>query len=324
MDKHQKIENLMNEGFEALDSLDADKAIKIGKKLKKLRHSSAFEILALGYHQNDKPEKSIEVLKEGVSVAPNVWLLWQLLGNYQSDFENFDEAQRCYSEALKCKDNDANSIKYNSAMAYSREKKYADAEIQINSIDFSALVNDEYYKLLILSCAEKVCILNNLGKFSEALELGKKVLSVEYDVDDLRDELAILYTSHAETLYQLKQNKEALEYLFNSIELDKKNKRTGYLIREIENKFSKSAKYYRIMIEGVWPEPFEGETTKPGFYTSYDVVAENIDQAFELIKRFEPDYVHDTLKIEESEILEENYNEPIGIYSAYPYSFFTE
>ncbi len=37
----------MNEGFEALDSFDADKAIKIGKKLKKLRHSSAFEILAL-------------------------------------------------------------------------------------------------------------------------------------------------------------------------------------------------------------------------------------------------------------------------------------
>ncbi len=78
------------------------------------------------------------------------------------------------------------------------------------------------------------------------------------------------------------------------------------------------------MIEGIWPEPFEGETIKPGFYTSYNVVAENIDQAFELIKRFEPDYVQDSLKIEESEILEDGYNEPIGIYSANTYSFFTE
>ena len=115
-----------------------------------------------------------------------------------------------------------------------------------------------------------------------------------------------------------------MEFLFYSVELDKKNKRTAFLIREIENRFSKSSNYYRIIIKGVWPEPFESETTKPGFYTSYDVVAENIDQAFELIKRFEPEYVRDSLKIEETEILEENHNDPIGIYSANSYSFFTE
>jgi tetratricopeptide (TPR) repeat protein len=324
MDKHQKIEKLMDEGFEALYSFNSDKAIIIGKKLKQLRHSSAFEILALGYNQIDKPEKSIEVLKEGVSVAPDVWLLWQLLGNYQSDTENFAEAQRCYCEALKCKGNDANAIKYNSAIAYSREKKYSDAETQINSIDFNQLENDVNYKLLILSYAEKICIQNKLGKLIKAFELGKEVLVAKYDVDDFRDELAVLYTSHAETLYQMKQNKKALEYLWYSVELDKKNKRTSSLIREIENRFSKNTKYYRIMIQGVWPEPFEGESIKPGFFTSYDVVADDNEQAFELIKRFEPDYVQGSLKIVESEVLEERPNEPIGIYSAGSYSFFTE
>ena len=83
------------------------------------------------------------------------------------------------------------------------KKRYVDAETQINSIDFSELENDEYHKLLILSYAEKICIQNKLGKLSEALKLGKKVLSAEYDVDDFRDELATIYTSHAETLYQL-------------------------------------------------------------------------------------------------------------------------
>ncbi|MBN2384655.1 hypothetical protein JXQ70_17410 [bacterium] len=324
MDKEQKCNKLMDQGLDALDSFNTKEAIKIGKKLKKLRQTSAFEILALAYHQDEKPDKSIEVLKEGLKVAPNVWVLWQLLGNYQSDSGNYDEAHKCYKMALGCEYKDESSIKYNSAIAYSRENKYADAENEIDSIDLDKLEYEKYYKLLILISSEKINILNNLNKLKESYSFGRAALGKEYDVDGYRDELASLYTAHAETLWLSNNNEKALEHLWYSIKLNKKHKRTGFLIREIENKFSKNAKYYRIMIEGIWSEPFEGETEKPGFFTSYDVVAENIEQAFELIKRFEPYYVQDSLKIKESEILEENSSDPIGIYSANSYIFFTE
>lgn len=39
----------MQRGFQCLEDDDLDEAIRIGLELKELRHSSAFEILALAY-----------------------------------------------------------------------------------------------------------------------------------------------------------------------------------------------------------------------------------------------------------------------------------
>ena len=47
-------ESLMEEGFELLGQDDTEGAIKIGKRMKKMKHSSAFEILALAYGYKDK------------------------------------------------------------------------------------------------------------------------------------------------------------------------------------------------------------------------------------------------------------------------------
>ncbi|MCI0421586.1 MAG: hypothetical protein L0312_20565, partial [Acidobacteria bacterium] len=77
----EEVERLMNEGFAALENCSVKRAIKIGQRLKKMRHSSAFEILALAHDLDDDPNKAIEVLEEGVCKAPTAWRLWQLLGN---------------------------------------------------------------------------------------------------------------------------------------------------------------------------------------------------------------------------------------------------
>jgi hypothetical protein len=70
-------------------ALTADpNALEIGKKLKSMKYSGGFEIMAMAYADDDQKDKAIECLEEGVKTCPDVWILWQMLGNYRSDQDN--------------------------------------------------------------------------------------------------------------------------------------------------------------------------------------------------------------------------------------------
>ncbi len=323
--KQEEIANkLMDEGFEAIENFQYEEAIKIGEKLKKIKHSSAFEILALAYHQEDNNPKAIEILQEGVRVAPVVWRLWQLLGNYQSENQLYEESQNSFQKARECPDPDLNSISYNSSLEYLKGGNYKEAKNQCSLVDCSQLKAEGDHELLIFVLSLNISISNNLGQFEESKTIFNSTLSEKIDFDSYNQAVSDLYTSYAETLFKTGNSKEALEYLWKAIELHKNNGRASWLIREIEGRFSENSKYFRILIEGVWHQPFEGESENPGFYTSYDVVADTLDDALDLIKRFEPTDIEHSLKIDEHEILENIPENPQGIYSTSGYSFFTE
>jgi len=92
------------------------KAIKIAGQLEKLRFSSAFEIAAQAYSGLENLEKAVSILERGVNLAPDVWLNWQLLGNYLSDLQRFEDAASAYQNALKCPKAQAGSIQLNQAI----------------------------------------------------------------------------------------------------------------------------------------------------------------------------------------------------------------
>jgi len=322
--KVKDISILMSKGFDAVENCEIKKAIKIGKKLKKLRHSSAFEILAMAYHSDNKLQKAIKTLQEGVKCAPNVGILWQLLGNYQSENFNFDEAQIYYQKALSCSDYPADSIKYNSALAYLNSKEYEKAANECDLIDLNKLQKDENYKLFVLSTALKIEILNCQKHFGEANEISKSILEKNWDTDILHEEIAYFYASHAETLINIEKSNDAITFLWKSIELDKNQKKAQWLIREIENRYSENSKYFRILIEGTWSAPFEGEKSVPGFFTSYDVVADSLEDALNYIKKFEPAEISNSLKISKFEEFENDPENPQGVYKSNGYAFFKQ
>ncbi len=70
------------------------------------------------------------------------------------------------------------------------------------------------------------------------------------------------------------------------------------------------------MVRGRWPEPFAGEAVPPGFFASYEVVAETPDEALKFILPFEPEVVRGTLVLEDCEVGESAANEPKGVYGA--------
>jgi tetratricopeptide (TPR) repeat protein len=324
MSKENKAQKLMDAGFEAIENFDHKKALKIGSKLKNMRHSSAFEILALAYYEKDEISKAVDILTEGVGVAPDVWRLWQLLGNYQSELDLFERAHKSYQKARECPHSDINSISYNSSLAYLKEGKYAEAKNEYKFIDFNKLKDEENFELLILASSLLVDIKNKLGEFEEAATVFNSLYRQKIDFESFNEATSQLISSHAETLWKTGYSEKALKCLWEAVALDKKKEKASWLIREIEGKYSTESKYFRVLIEGKWPQPFEGESKRPGFYTSYDVVADSIEDAITYIKRFEPKETEDTIKVEEFKILESSPDNPQGIYDAGGYAFFTE
>lgn len=314
MKNSDNVDKLMKEGFEALDIFDTKKAIKIGKKLKSLRHTSAFEILALAYADEEKLKKAIKTLEKGVKIAPEIWRLWQLLGNYRSDNKEYEKAQICYNKALECSVNDPASIRYNSSISYSRQEKYLEAEKQIKLIDIKGLINErEEHGLALSIYSQHISILNKLKKYKKAIKIASGVVKKKWN-DLYTAELAAVYTAHADTLRLSDNKEEALTILWKSIELNHQNPDTLYLIRQIENKSSKSAKYYRILIEGIWLKELQDDDEKQGFFINYYVVGENLEQALTFIKRVEPKDHYSSISINEHEIIQEDCKELLGVY----------
>ena len=94
------------------------------------------------------------------------------------------------------------------------------------------------------------------------------------------------------------------------------------LIREVEERVSKSAKYFRIMVEGQWAWEADEDSGPLGFYTTYDVVAENADEAFRFVSRFEPSEVRASLRLESTEEIEARPDDPKGVYKVTGYHLF--
>jgi len=307
-----KVESLKEQAYEYLDAYDTKKAVKIGKKLKRLRHSSAYEILALAHQMDGNTGKAIKVLEKGTKLAPGVWLLWQLLGNLFSDEKRFAEAQSCYGSALSCEGVNLSSVHYNSALALTRAAKF---KLALGKLDE---VTDPRFRL-------KAAALR-IDSLLEAREFGKDYASIDMDFEDTEEinDMSSLNASLAKAYWRLGENRPARAYTLESIRLDKHQEEARWLLREIDGKKSQESKHFHIIIEGEWHSPLDGDSECPGFYTSYDVIAENQRQAFEYLRVFEPEEIRSSLKIDEAKAIEDRPGEPQGVYSTCGYAFYCE
>ena len=308
-----EIENLSARGFELLRGYDYAGAVKVGKQLEQLRYSSCFEILALAYAGMDKRETAITTLERGVKRAPNVWLLWQLLGNYYSDEKSFDRAYHAYARALKCDHADASSIHLNWAIALSRKEDYQAA------LDLLEKVVDPAIHRRRIDIT--LSILNSLACFEEASVLAMEILNDEPSEDCQLE--SRIHAHYALAIWKGSANREmALEESWQAIALDKTNERAMCLIREIENSRSDKAILYHLLVEGRLNDPVNSEEAPQGFFSTYQVVADDLDEALELASRFEPEDIRSTLRISESKVLKHQTDEPKGVYFCSGYCLF--
>jgi tetratricopeptide (TPR) repeat protein len=252
---------------------------------------------------------AVQTLQEGVETDPKNWTLWYWLGNHYADADRIDDSREVFQKALECPDVERSIVHLSIAMAFCQQEKYAEGLEHVEKIEDDSL--------WLRGQALKIDSLINLERQDEAIALGKEILGKTKVDDDSRGHLARIQSLVGCAIWGAKKDREAaLQHAWKAIETDRSDPTALWLIREIENRTSPSAKYMRLLIEGAWevsPDPDAGE---PACYTIYDVVADDREEALRYIAPFEIGTVPEEVNVKRCEILEGECAKRKGVYGA--------
>ncbi|MFA6564644.1 MAG: hypothetical protein WCV00_22250 [Verrucomicrobiia bacterium] len=327
------VKRLRAKASQCIEQFEYKRALKVGRKIERLRHTSGFEIMAQAYWAMDQRKKAIVILKKGVKKVPDLWLLWDQLGCYCSDQGQYGQAMKAFKRAGGCPGADISTVRFNMALVYVRQRR---PEAALETIRSIRMLGSGVLAINLASL--KVQILTKIKRFRAALRLANRTLwrakrlrlsaainSIISPHETGAEVLSRLYVDRA-TAYWCGTNnrKRCWVDLMRAIELNRTNAGAMSLMREVEHQVSPAAKYMRVLIQGLWHRPLVGERRRPGFFTTFDVVADDPDEALKLICRFEPPRVRPTLRIEECRVLARRPTYPKGVYDVLGYAFFTK
>lgn len=162
-----------------------------------------------------------------------------------------------------------------------------------------------YEQVLASDAADSVAkahALSELDRHDEAIAIAREALE---DAED-DEERARLQYSIAYALWSKGDAAAALAAAWQSIALHPSNEDAMWLIRELERRQSKKALQFRLIVEGT----LGGRR----FLVTYEVVADDDEEARELARRFEPQVARETLLFDEVKKLGKAGDLPKGVY----------
>lgn len=317
MDTLQRATKLMQKGFSCLDEHCYAEALKIGRELKKLRYSSAFEILALAYLRSDKLLKAIEVLEDGVSKAGRVWILWELLGNCYSDAGRFAKAEKAYQKALQLEGCDHDVIHLNRAIAFNRAGKHTDAKSALR------FVRSPRLRRRADACRIRTALKLGDAKSARQLALSLSRCRPMRKENHDRESESEIFLSCAVTLKDSPDTKgKALRLAFRAVEVQPNNAEALALIREILQRKTACRLLFRLLIHGVWDAPIGKSSVPSGFFRTVEVAAAAQPAAFRYAKAFFPKAVRKSLSIEKTKTFDDSALALDGVYFLSGYAFY--
>lgn len=294
MEAARRLNNLIERGFAALETGAYRESIRIGTVLKKLRHSSAFEILALAYLKQNKLARAIRVLEEGVAKAGRAWILWELLGNCYSDAGRYQKAEQTYQKALRVERCNRDVIHLNRAIAFDRAGKLSAAKYALRLISAPRLGRR--------AAACRIRIELELGN----MNVARRLASLLARQSPRKDEN---YDSKTESEVQLAcamglRTSAATKAMALRCAMKAADKWPGNIdalatIRELQNKNSGKARAFRFLVRGVWTGSVGKGHRPAGFYRTVEAAGSDQIDAFRYAKPFFPKRVRKTLSIEE-------------------------
>lgn len=317
MDDQRRVTKLMEKGFSCLDACRYTEALKVGRELKKLRHSSAFEILALAYLRSDKLSQAIRVLEEGVAKAGRVWILWELLGNCYSYARRFAKAEKAYQRALQLETCDRDVVHLNRAIAFNRSRKRTEAKSALR------LVKSPRLHRRTDACRIRTAL--KLGDSRSARQLAlhlSRSRPVRQENYDCESESEILLTCALALKTGRDTKGKALRLAFRAVEVQPSNVEALALIREISRRKTAHPLLFRLLLKGVWQCPIDKLREPPGFFRTVEIVAGTESAALQYAKLFFPRGVRESLSIEEGKTLNVNASSLEGVYFLSGYMFY--
>jgi tetratricopeptide (TPR) repeat protein len=315
--KQKRISRLMEKAFSLLDAGELKGAEKIGRELKKLRHSSAFEILALAYLRQQKPAKAVNVLEEGTRKAGKVWLLWELLGNCYSDLGRFRDAETAYQRALQQKGCDPSVVHLNRAIAFERNGRSDAANLAVRQVKSKNLRRRADAIRIRLALVD--------GKKRTAKQLASRTARRRPNAEERYDretESAILLSCALAFQKSPAERKQLIRLAVRAVDLNPNNTEALALIREARARKARHSRQYALFIHGRWNTPLSKAKAPPGFFRTIRVVAPTEKIAFQYAKQFFPTPVRKMIGVEKYSFTDGDDLNFEGVYYLSGYSFY--
>lgn len=314
----QDIQVLLKEAYAALDDSDLDRAIELGEALLARRHVRGFEIVALALDRQGDLDEAMEVLREGIDAVPDAFPLWEMLGNILSKKGYFEEAQQAYQRAIECPNADVESVKYNFAVMW-RNAGHLDRAIAI-----AAQISSP--ELSVRAKALRTTLLNSMGQYEEAAymanTLANEIMAQEEMSDDDMKDLAQSYAELGRACWLGRGDKQsAFENAWKALEWERSDAAALWLIRELIGRKSPESRWYRMEVQGMWYFPLEQNKDAPKFSVSYDIVADNLEEALMFAKHLEPPEIRESMRVMSCEDRGQHSNHMQGLYWRSNYNF---
>ena len=309
----QKLEDLIQEGWDHLDAGEYDEAEAVAAKLIASQSSAGYRLQAMCQIADDDWEAARESLAAGVSRFPDDWELHLMQGNYLSENEEYDAALAAFERALACPGVQPDWIAVNKAVIYSKIGAYEQA------LAICAQIDNPDLKLQVLEVEFRV--MSETERYQEILATSATRIDELPEIED--EGAAVIY---AKVLYYIAyaswktggEKDWILEHLWTCIDYDRSNAHALWLLREVRGEYSKDAKHFKLLVQGLFVSEEDDEDEEIGgepFFTSYEVVADSLDEAYDMILEFEPEDVDmDSLEIVQFEEAPADPESPKGIY----------
>ena len=305
-------EQLMSEAEQALEQLDFRKASQIADQLLRMHHTSGFEYKARALWGLNRTQDAISILQQGVSVAPQVWILWEYLGHYLSDMGRYGEALEAFRNGMACDGAPQDSFLGNLAIVYQRMGEHENALQLFDQAE--RVIRELPVPLLETARAYSLIHLQRYAEAERALQHAQRTLDTLSD-PQTRLSTEAMTLAYMGLIYHKRDRDDALarQYAERALRLDKENPDAIALMRATNPIAEKPTPLWHILVEGVWNEPLEGVRTPIGFFANYWVIADTPDEALEYIRPFEPPSARDSLKVSEAEVEDTVQGEPKGV-----------
>jgi tetratricopeptide (TPR) repeat protein len=294
----KRIERLIKAGFASLTRGDFQTSLRIGKQLKSLRHSSAFEILALAYLRQGKLDRAIAYLEDGVSKAPLARILWELLGNCYSDKGRFVDAERIYLSALKMDKRRRDTIHLNRGIAFGRAGNFGKA--------LNALKLVKSPRLQRRADAFRIRVALSTGKLHHARAIANRLARVSSgarECYDAANEAEVWLTCALALQTDPRTKRKALRFAHKAGMIRPESDEILRTVREICGERAAGMKYHRLILEGTL-QCDGSEKAASGFFRTVGVLAKNAEDALRKTKPYFCGSVQKTLSIAEVNVLE--------------------
>lgn len=298
-------ESLFDDGLDALGEGRLDDVLEIARKLEARRYSGAFELRALALEEQGDKEGAVAALQEGLESAPDVWRMWQLLGNLSSDLGHYDEARASFERALACAEVERSSVQLNLAILEQRREDY---QASLHRLD---VIDDPSLWAQVTSV--RMTNLLRLGHLAALMAAGEELVArVERGDEGHGASVAYALGSMALGAQQLERPREVAEQLaLRALAYDIQSEHLLWILREVRQDYTEEARLWRLVLDGS-----DGAEGTAGFYIVHQVVADTAYEALELAREVQALRGYEALEIDDYDDEGPHADLPKGVYDS--------